>query len=447
MSLLIKALDKAQEKKAKVKKPAQKGAAANSQDADVALSLTPKTAAPKTVKANQAATDMPEALQHSAAAKGRRAQQAATDQAAQRQMEMGSPVREQAANVFAAKRTDPSNRTAKWAVIIGLILLALMAATAYWYQTNINAPDIVIPPRPRLSQEMPAALPEINTADAVVEAVPPAQETAAQKIEPAAVASLASDNRQQMDSIMPPREVAPAVTETLSPSEQVVTSKVKPVRRQQASKDPVTSQYAAGKNTGVNVTRQKKSSGVNPVLMRAYEAYNAGNDAQASRDYKAVLERYGLNVDALLGLGAIAERQGRLADANGWYRKVLEVEPRNEVARAGLLSLQQGQTKPAEASISQIKSMLATAPEDANLHAALGDAYASKGQWPVAQQAYFEAHRFNPSAENAFNLAVSLDQMAKPKLALPYYEEALQKIDQSKAIDAKALKARIAAIQ
>ena len=181
--------------------------------------------------------------------------------------------------------------------------------------------------------------------------------------------------------------------------------------------------------------------------MRAYTAYNLGNDNQAQTDYKLVLKQYGANVDAMLGLGAIAARQGRLADADGWYRKVLELEPRNEVAKSGMLSIQQAARPQAQVNESQIKSLLAASPADANLHAALGDLYAGQGNWSAAQQAYFEAYRFNPTAENAFNLGISLDQLGKPTIALPYYQEALQKVDESSLIDTAALEARISSIQ
>jgi len=60
----------------------------------------------------------------------------------------------------------------------------------------------------------------------------------------------------------------------------------------------------------IKVTPKEVETSVNPVLMRAYEAYNAGNDIQAQQDYKEVLKRNGPNVDAMLGLGAIASRQG-----------------------------------------------------------------------------------------------------------------------------------------
>ena len=151
------------------------------------------------------------------------------------------------------------------------------------------------------------------------------------------------------------------------------------------------------------------------------------------------------NVDALLGLGAIASRQGRVADANGWFSKVLEVDPRNSVAQAAMLdNPPQGNEVNNE---SHIKNMLAKHPDDANLHGALGNLYAQQNQWPAAQQAYFDAYSLNGSADNAFNLAVSLDQMGKPKLALPYYQRALAQATGTSDIDKAALEARIAAIQ
>jgi uncharacterized protein HemY len=134
-----------------------------------------------------------------------------------------------------------------------------------------------------------------------------------------------------------------------------------------------------------------------------------------------------------------------MADANGWYGKVLEVDPRNNIAQAALLdSKSQGNETDNE---SYLKNMLVKHPEDANLHVALGNLYAEQNQWSAAQQAYFDAYRLNASADNAFNLAVSLDQMGKPKLALPYYQRALEQVSGTSNIDKAALEARIAAIQ
>ncbi|PKO50080.1 MAG: hypothetical protein CVU27_09620, partial [Betaproteobacteria bacterium HGW-Betaproteobacteria-20] len=136
------------------------------------------------------------------------------------------------------------------------------------------------------------------------------------------------------------------------------------------------------------------------------------------------------NVDALLGMAAIAQRQGRDADAAGWYQKVLEIEPRNTIAKSAMVNLQANND--IVGTESRIKNMLAQQPDAANLHAALGNLYAEQGQWPSAQQSYFEASRLAPSnADYAFNLAISLDQLGKSGLALKQYQRALELLNES----------------
>ncbi len=224
-------------------------------------------------------------------------------------------------------------------------------------------------------------------------------------------------------------------------------------QRQKNKELDFNSPVIASESASMRVTKTQSQNSINPVLISAYEAYNAGNDPAALKLYKQVLQRDVRNSDALLGLGAIAQRQGRLADASGWYSKVLEVDPKNTAAISFLLDNQM-QNQPVnqnESTETQLKNMLATKPNDANLHALLGNLYAQNDQWPAAQQAYFDAYRHNASAENALNLAVSLDQMGKPALALPYYQQALN-IAQEQAqsgrsqIDKTSIEARINAI-
>ncbi len=206
----------------------------------------------------------------------------------------------------------------------------------------------------------------------------------------------------------------------------------------------------ASESASISVTKSTPAPSVNPALMSAYDAYNAGNDIEAQKLYKQVLKSDIRNVDALLGLGAIASRQGRVADANGWYGKVLEVDPRNSIAKTAMLdsSLMSNPSPGNELNNeTSLKNMLAKQPDDANLHVALGNLYAEQNQWPAAQQAYFEAYSLNKTTDNAYNLAVSLDQMGKPKLALPYYIRALEQATDASNIDKAALQARISAIQ
>jgi tetratricopeptide (TPR) repeat protein len=474
MSLLIKALDKAQAEKAQAKdgvgkksadkavknnKPKVKKAseAESQKPADEALSLSPPedTLTTNTVE-KKPNDDMPAALKDSAADKAQKEGQ----QPIKHQLEPALTLENspndnsqaQAANVFAVKQIEPSHQSVKIAVIVGILALALLAAFAYWYQFVLNAPDIVIPPRPPIAQTIPEELPEpamveekVSTADSDVSMM--SAEGANENAQPAVVMETEvqqakAEPAQKPASINAFNDGDTGIEETLAPNEIVIAKPNEDVVTLNASSIDL---GIASESASIQITQDKTESGVNPILMRAYEAYNAGNDQQAQADYKQVLQRFGSNVDAMLGLGAIATRQGRMADAYDWYQKVLELEPRNDVAKTGLLSVQQ-ESQP-QNSESRIKSMLASTPEDANLHAALGDVYASQNNWTSAQQAYFDAYRFNSSAENAFNLGVSLDQLGKSNLALPYYQEALQKADQSSVIDTAALEARISSIQ
>ena len=205
----------------------------------------------------------------------------------------------------------------------------------------------------------------------------------------------------------------------------------------------------ASKSASMNISKSQSQNSINPILMSAYDAYNVGNDGLALKQYKQVLQRDVRNSDALLGLGAIAQRQGRLADATSWYSKVLEVDPKNSIAMTYLFENQPQNNE--HNSETQLKNLLVIQPNDANLHALFGNFYAQNNQWPAAQQAYFDAFRLNASAENALNLAVSLDQMGKPALALPYYQQALV-ISEVQAkiggnqIDRISIEARIKAI-
>jgi Tfp pilus assembly protein PilF len=393
-----------------------------------------------------------------------------------------------AANVFIAKGKEANSSSNKnLAIIAGFALFALLGMAAYFYQFIDNTPETVIPARAIVAQPTPQpALPEAAPIEAVqptpiaenhiseptkqsvpsetsafeskkselrksetgklaeiqaIETRITSQKRATKKSEP--LPDLTDDEVPvNADVPVEPENVAEiSETDIIQVDAPIITSK-----KTGKLKIGQSSAVIASKSASINVSKSKAQSGVNPTLMSAYEAYNAGKDSEAQKLYKQVLQRDIRNVDALLGLGAIAQRQGRVADANGWYGKVLEVEPRNNIAQTALIDSQpQGNEQNNE---TRLKNMLAKQPDDANLHVALGNLYAEQNQWPAAQQAYFDAYRLHSNADNAFNLAVSLDQMGKPKLALPYYQRALSLAQTSaNGIDKAALEARIAAIQ
>lgn len=376
-----------------------------------------------------------------------------------------------AANVFSAKGLEAKTDSARLALIAGAGLIALLGMGLYFYQFVDSSPPIVVPARPlEHIATAPQPIPEAQNADTQVNT----NELAAESSEAAPSATEAvmppDFELAQSKPIMTRKKTAKAVvieedvtTSALDDStenaralnENMLTDSDDSSDRLQASfsvnsankksRKSKSNAAIASESASFGVTKSTPRPSVNPVLMSAYEAYIAGNDTEAQKLYKQVLKRDIRNVDALLGLGAIATRQGRSADANAWYGKVLEVDPRNNIAQAALL---ENQPLGAEfTNETSLKNMLAKQPDDANLHVALGNLYAEQNQWPAAQQAYFDAYSLNKTADNAYNLAVSLDQMGKSKLALPYYQHALAQASNSSNIDKAALSARIAAIQ
>ena len=159
-------------------------------------------------------------------------------------------------------------------------------------------------------------------------------------------------------------------------------------------------------------------------LVSARKAFYGGKGRQAQRLYREVLEHDSGNRDALLGLAAGAVRANRHGEAAGFYMQLLELDPRDSMALAGLASLN-GNVDPMGQE-SRIKTMLQGEPDAPHLHFALGGLFAAQSRWGEAQQAFFRALSGDRSnADYAFNLAVSLDHLGQERAALPYYQRAL----------------------
>ncbi|MDP1718174.1 MAG: tetratricopeptide repeat protein, partial [Burkholderiales bacterium] len=87
------------------------------------------------------------------------------------------------------------------------------------------------------------------------------------------------------------------------------------------------------------VSRTNTTATVTPLLAEAYAALEANTFDVAQRLYDQLLRNEPKNIDALLGLAAIAAQQGKTDEATRHYLHILELAPRHALAQSGLISL------------------------------------------------------------------------------------------------------------
>ncbi len=267
-------------------------------------------------------------------------------------------------------------------------------------------------------------------------ALPPPQDTAASAAPdtdsdgtPAAVLTAAATDIDAMPTAMAPTPAIAAGTPMDVPAEPSRPAAVATAEPRPAEPPSSSSPLAPTAGDAVALRRHQApvvTRGVSraSALAQGYQALQADRLDEAEVHYAQALRQSPRHPDALLGLGAIAERRGDIAAAVAHYRQVLQVEPEHPVALAALAE-HVGGADPL-ATESRLRGALAAQPQAAPLHFALGNRLAEEGRWSEAQQAYFQAHALTPdNADYAFNLAVALDRLRKPALAAEHYRRAL----------------------
>ena len=197
--------------------------------------------------------------------------------------------------------------------------------------------------------------------------------------------------------------------------------------------------------TQIKISRGTTENPLFPKLSEAWNAFQAADYARAETLYREVQAADINNIDAMLGLAAIALRSGREQEAQSLYKSVLETDPKNSAAIAALSTLPAGASARGDTgNETRLKNLLREQPGSAQLHFALGVQYVSAGRWPEAQQAFFEAVRNEPTnGDYAYNLAVSLDQLGQGSAAAAYYDRALSLANGSALFDAEATRQRL----
>jgi tetratricopeptide (TPR) repeat protein len=312
-----------------------------------------------------------------------------------------------ARKVFEAKFREPNPRLPFYITLGVLGAFAVGTAGYFWYQ--LRPPPALVNTNPPPSGEQPvlAATPAPSAATQAaaapalaqipgLPASPPTSAPVAAPAGPAAPSAGAAPSRPK---------ARPAAPRASTPRRRSAVAQL--ARRDQP------------------VSVKRPAPQVDPHVAAGYAAYQAGDMAAAREAYRRALGEDPSNRDALLGMAAVEMRSGRYEAADALYRRLLQADPRDAHAQAGLLALRSNLTDPVAAE-SRVKTLLSEDPSANVLYFTLGNEYARQGRWGEAQQSYFKAFAEDPdNPDFAYNLAISLDHLRQPKLALEYYRRAL----------------------
>jgi tetratricopeptide (TPR) repeat protein len=337
-----------------------------------------------------------------------RPQPRAEPQAAERETQ-----RTAARKVFEAKFKEPNPRLPFFITMGALGVFAVGTVIYFWIQLR-PAPALV-----NTNPQRPAD--EVQVAAADIRPTTPAPAAAAAQSSPSAIPGLpASAPAPKPAPVAKPAPQATPVTQPQAPqaAQPIARAPERPVLKP-VPRPPTAPQALP------EVTAARGGPQVHPKVSAAYAAYTAGDLASARSDYEQALRDEPANRDALLGLAAVDVRSGRYEAAEATYLRLLLADPRDAHAQAALIALRGGRGDPVAAE-SRVKSMLADNPGAHVLNFTLGNQLAQQGRWAEAQAEYFKAFSAEPeNADFAYNLAVALDHLRQPKVALEYYRRAL----------------------
>jgi len=432
MSLLMKALEKAAKDRDDARGDAPEAGDQAAADATAGVAATPAAAASSPGPISELTLEplrermpepapAPEPARAQPAAGGARPRPA-PPQASSREQAQAASILE----ASAAARASAPGRQLNPVLLIGIGAGVIAIGFAIYVYLQLFHPSLFYrtpPPAPRPASPVAStpAAPAAPTAAAPAPATPGAQA-------PVATAQVLTDGTGAATSpaaaaaAANPAEKAPEKAAEKA-AEKPAPARPKPQPEPAAAPAPQPA-TAAAPQSNIVVSRTTTAPAVQPLALEGYDALQAGRLDAAQAAYERLLRSDTRSIDALLGLAAVAAMQGRNEEAIRRYTQVLEYEPRNALAQSALIGLL-GRADPLAAE-SRLKSLIAREPSGF-LYFTLGNLHADQAQWPQAQQAYFQAHQLEPgNADFAFNLAVGLEHLNQPKLALSFYRRAVQ---------------------
>ncbi len=327
--------------------------------------------------------------------------------------------REAIRNAFAAKlATKPIPKWPLWSALGALMVGAVVIGAYVWYQLNSMGNNTLAPP----TQARPANPTTGPTASPPLPALP---------IEPPAI-------------FVPSSQSTAAGNATAD--EKPISSPPRPAYRPASKAAPTEVALEAGANVPIRLTRTRPEPDAN--LLRGHGHVESNELDLARRDFEQALRRDPNNTDALLALAAIAQRQGRVADAEYLHQRAMVANPGDPAVQAAAMGGTAAGADP-ETTESRLKTMLAAQPESAPLNFTLGNLYARQARWSEAQQVYFNAVAAEADhPDYLFNLAVSLDHLRQSRPAAQHYQLALEAANKRPAaFDRAQVKKRLAELQ
>ena len=333
-----------------------------------------------------------------------------------------------AQTIFAASASRRTSSGFKWTLIATvLIIIAVIAMGVIVYQNEAITP-----------RELPSPLVARGIEDIV-----PAQTLAQVANEPVTGTLIQQNEPQQAVTgtapVIPPTTAMPPAAGEGMPEEPLLASvepavkapdpaaPVAPAPVSPVTETPVSQQLPAEIEVMPALFKISRSRGPDrrsEIINDAYAAYQRGDFAAAKEKYEKIVSDFPDSRDGLLGLGAIAMYEYDRERAFAIYSRLLTIDPKNSIAKTALINLagEAGQINRE----SSIKLMLHDNPESSFLYFTLGNVYASQSRWAEAQQAFFDAYRFDSTnPDYALNLAITLDRLGQTESALDYYNTAL----------------------
>ena len=275
--------------------------------------------------------------------------------------------------------------------------------------------------------------------------IEPEIESASNLIEAPVDDSLGASSVDLIDVEIPIQEIPSGVNKQTS-SETLIDNQSNPASTLPLTKESssttvaTSSEHIRNKNTQSIENREQFSEGqsidqfiqshpkmgdsIAQNIRTAYEAYNKGQWPEARILYQDVLLQDAFNRDAILGLAAIAVRQGNANEALSLYQQQLERDPKDEYAISGIMALSLDENK--IQLLADVDKLLKVNPGAVHLLMLKGRLLAIQQQWLAAQEVFFNAWlQDKNNADIAYNLAVCLDRLSQPQEAIRFYQMAL----------------------